>query len=88
MWQDFPQALAETRGVSRYITLFEAPFVASALSDCENNTLWVGSLLAMPPPAPRTQPLAGSATVNLPGSSLTEWAKHIQDVTFWHEAAS
>ena len=35
----------------------------------------------MPPPAPGTQPLAGSTTVNLPGSSLTQWATHVQDVT-------
>ena len=35
----------------------------------------------MPPPAPRTQPLAGSMTVDLPGSSLTQWATHVQDVT-------
>ena len=80
-WRDFPQALAETRGVRRYVTLFEAPFKASVLSDHENNTLWVSSLLAMPPSAPGTQPLAGLMTVDLPGSSLTQWAMHIQDVT-------
>ena len=34
----------------------------------------------MPPPAPGTQPLAGLMTVDLPGSSLTQWAMHIQDV--------
>ena len=55
--------------------------MASALSDCENNALWMGSLLAVPPPAPRTQPLAGSTTLDLPGSSLTQWAMHVQDVT-------
>ena len=48
---------------------------------CENNTLWVSSLLAMPPPAPGTQSLAGLMTVDLPGSSLTQWATHIQDIT-------
>ena len=80
-WQDFPQALSETRGARRYVTLFEAPFVASALSDRENNALWAGSLLAVPPPAPGTQPLAGSTTVNLLGNSLTQWATHVQDVT-------
>ena len=79
-WRDFPQALAETRGVRQYITLFEAPFEASVLSDHENNALWAGSLLAVPPPALGTQPLAGSTTVNLPGSSLTQWATHVQDV--------
>ena len=34
----------------------------------------------MPPPAPGTQSLAGLTTVNLPGSSLTQWATHVQDV--------
>ena len=81
MWRDFPQALMETRGVRRYVTLFEAPFEASVLSDCENNTLQVSSLMAMPPPAPGTQSLAGLTTVDLPGSSLTQWATHIQDIT-------
>ena len=65
----------------RYVTLFKAPFVASALSDHENNALRAGSLLAMPPPAPGSQPLAGSTTVDLPVNSLTQWATHIQDVT-------
>ena len=46
-----------------------------------NNALWAGSLLAVPPPAPGTQPLAGSMTVSLPRSSLTQWATQVQDVT-------
>ena len=54
--------------------------MASALSDHENNTLRAGSLLAMPPPAPGTQPLDGSTTVDLPRNSLTQWATHVQDV--------
>ena len=54
--------------------------MASALSDHENNALWMVSLLAMPPPAPGTQPLAGSMMVDLPGNSLTQWATHMQDV--------
>ena len=37
--------------------------------------------MAVPPPAPGTQSLAGLTTVDLPGSSLTQWATHIQDVT-------
>ena len=78
-WRDFPQALSETRGARRYVTLFEAPFEASALSDHENNALWVGSLLAIPPPAPGSQPLAGSTTVDLLGNSLTQWDTHVQD---------
>ena len=55
--------------------------MASALSECKNNALWAGSLLAVPPPAPGSQPLAGSMMVDLPGNSLTQWATHIQDVT-------
>ena len=65
----------------RYVTLFEAPFEASVLSDCENNTLRVGSLMAVSPPALGSQPLAGSMMVDLLGNSLTQWATHIQDVT-------
>ena len=80
-WWDFPQALSETRGARRYVTLFEAPFEASVLNDHENNALWVGSLLAVPPPPPGSQPLAGSTTVDLLGNSLTQWATHVQDVT-------
>ena len=81
MWRDFPQALTETRGARRYVTLFEAPFEASVLSDHENNALRACSLMAMPPPAPGTSSLAGLTMVDLPGSSMTQWAMHIQDVT-------
>ena len=79
-WRDFPQALTETRGVRRYATLFEAPFEASVLSNRENNALRASSLMAVPPPAPGTQSLAGLTMVDLPGSSLTQWATHVQDV--------
>ena len=40
----------------------------------------MSSLLAVFPPALGTQSLAGLMTVNLPGSSLTQWAMHVQDV--------
>ena len=40
----------------------------------------MGSLLAVPPPPPGSQPLAGSMTVDLLGNSLTQWATHVQDV--------
>ena len=59
MWRNFPQALMETQGARRYVTLFEAP---------------------MPPPPPRAASLAGLTTVNLSGSSLTQWASYVQDV--------
>ena len=79
-WRDFPQALTETQGARHYVTLFEAPFEASVLSDHENNALWASSLMAMPPPAPGTPSLAGLTTVDLPGASLTQWVSHVQDV--------
>ena len=80
-WRDFPQALTETRGARHYVTLFEAPFEASVLSEHENNALWACSLMAMPPPAPGTPSLAGLTMVDLPGASLTQWASHVQDLT-------
>ena len=64
----------------QYVTLFEAPFEASVLNDHENNALRAGSLLAVPPLPPGSQPLAGSTTVDLLGNSLTQWATHMQDV--------
>ena len=69
------------REARQYVTLFEAPFEASVLNNCENNALRAGSLVAVPPPPPGSQPLAGSTTVDLPGNSLTQWASHVQDVT-------
>ena len=80
MWRDFPQALTETRGDRRYLTLFEAPFEASVLSDHENNVLRASSLMAVPPPAPGMPSLAGLTIVDLTGASLTQWASHIQDI--------
>ena len=80
-WRDFLLALTDTQGAKCYVTLFEAPFEASVLSDHENNTLQASSLRAMPPPPPGMPSLAGLTTVNLTGASLTQWASYIQDVT-------
>ena len=79
-WRDFPQALAETGGARRYVTLFEAPFQASVLNDSENNALRASSLMAIPPPPPGSQPLAGSTAVDLMGNNLTQWASDVQEV--------
>ena len=79
-WRDFPLALTETRGARCYVTLFEAPFEASVLSDRENNALWASSLMAVPPPSPGMHFLAGLTTVDLTGASLTQWASYIQDI--------
>ena len=80
-WWDFPQALAETGGAQHYVTLFEAPFQASVLSDSENNALWASSLMAIPPPPPGYQPQARYATADLMGNNLTQWASDVQEVT-------
>ena len=80
-WRDFPLALADTQGARHYVTLFEAPFEASALSDRENNALRASSLMAMPPPPPGMPFLAGLTRVDLTGASLTQWASYIQDIT-------
>ena len=79
-WWDFPQALTETGGARRYVTLFEAPFQASVLSDSENNALRASSLMAIPPPPPGSQPLAGSTVVDLMGNNLIQWASDVQEV--------
>ena len=79
-WRDFPQALTEKGGARHYVTLFEAPFQASVLSDSENNALRASSLMAIPPPPPGSQPLARSTAVNLMGHNLTEWASDVQEV--------
>ena len=73
--------LAETGGARRYVTLFEVPFQASVLNDNENNALRASSLMAIPPPPPGTQPLAGSTAADLLGNNLTQWASDVQEVT-------
>ena len=80
-WRDFPQALTEMGGARHYITLFEAPFQASVLSDSENNALRASSLMAIPPLPPGSQPLAGSTAVDLMGNNLIQWASDMQEVT-------
>ena len=79
-WQDFPQALTEMGGARHYITLFEASFQASVLSDSENNALWASSLMAIPPPPQGSHPLARSTAVDLMGNNLTQWASDVQEV--------
>ena len=80
-WRDFPQVLTEMAGARRYVTLFEAPFQASVLSDSENNALRASSLMAIPPSPPGSQPLAGSTAVDLMGNNLIQWASDVQEVT-------
>ena len=54
--------------------------MASALDDRESQALRTGSLMAIPPPPPRSQPLPGSPAVDLLGNNLTQWADHVQDM--------
>ena len=80
-WWDFLQALTEMGGARHYVTLFEAPFQASVLTDHESNALRAGSLMAIPPPPLRPQPLAGSLMIDLPDMNLLQWASQVQEVT-------
>ena len=68
-------------GARRYVTLFEAPFQASVLTDNENNALRASSLMVIPPPPLGSQPLARSTAVDLMGNYLTQWASDVQEVT-------
>ena len=68
-------------GARHYVILFEAPFQASVLNDSENNALRASSLMAILPPPPGSQPLAGSTAVDLMGNNLTQWASDVQEVT-------
>ena len=79
-WRDFLLDLTDTQGARCYVTLFEAPFEASVLSDCKKNALRASSLRAVPPLPPGTSSLAGLKMVNLTGASLTQWASYIQDI--------
>ena len=80
-WWDFLHALAETGGARQYVTLFEAPFQASVLTDHENIALKAGSLMAIPPLPPGSQPLAGSLMIDLLDMNLLQWASQVQKVT-------
>ena len=77
----FPAGIGRNGRGRHYVTLFEAPFQASVLNDSENNALRASSLMAIPPPPPGSQPLAGSTAVDLMGNNLTQWASDVQEVT-------
>ena len=79
-WRDFPTMLTEMGGARHYVTLYEAPFQTSQLSDGENNALRAGSLITIPPQPPGSQPLAGSAVADLLGYNLPQWASEVQEV--------
>ena len=68
------------QGTRRYVTLFEAPFVASELEGRESQALMVSSLMAIPPLPPGFQPLPGAPLVDLVGQNLAQWADRVQVV--------
>ena len=68
------------QGARRYVTLFEAPFVASELEGRESQALRASSLMAIPPPPPGFQPLPGALLVDLAGQNLAQWADRVQEV--------
>ena len=76
-----PSSINQKGGARQYVTLFEAPFQASVLTDHKNNALRAGSLIAIPPLPPGSQPLARSTAVDLLDNNLTQWASHVQEVT-------
>ena len=57
--------------------------MASELEGRESHALRVGSLMAIPPPPPGSQPLPGAPLVDLTGQNLAQWADRVQEIT-WH----
>ena len=79
-WRDFPRSLTEVQGARHYVTLFEAPFVASELEGHESKALRAGSLLAIPVPPPGSKPLPGAPLAELTSQNLAQWADRVQEV--------
>ena len=68
------------QGARQYVTLFEAPFVASELEGRESQAIRASSLTAIPPPPPGLQPLPGALLVDLAGQNLAQWVDRVQEV--------
>ena len=79
----FPSSIGRDRRGSTLRHPLRGPFQASVLSDSENNALRASSLMAIPPPPPGSQPLAGYATADLMGNNLTQWASDVQEVALY-----
>ena len=80
LWESFPWTLESQEGARRYINAFRAPFQElPSLSPQQTNTLWVCSLLVIPPPIGRTVPQGGFPS-NLTELNLLRWADLVQDV--------
>ena len=79
LWESFPQALKSQEGARRYINAFRTPFQElPSLSPQQVYTLWVCSLLVIPPPIGRTVPQGGFLT-DLTELNLLGWANLVQD---------
>ena len=80
LWESFPQILKSEEGARRYINAFRAPFQElPSLSSQQMNTLWVCSLLVIPPPVGRTVPRGGFPS-DLTELNLLGWANLVQDM--------
>ena len=55
--------------------------MASELEGHESQALRAGSLLAIHPPPPGSQPLPGATLVDLMSQNLAQWADRVQKVT-------
>ena len=79
LWESFPQILKSQEGARRYINAFRAPFQElPSLSPQQIYTLWVCSLLVIPPPIGRMVPQGGFPT-DLTELNLSGWADLVQD---------
>ena len=79
LWESFPQALKSQEGARRYINAFQTPFQElPSLSPQQVYTLWVCSLLVIPPPIGRMVPQGGFLT-DLTELNLSGWADLVQD---------
>ena len=80
LWESFPRILKSPEGARRYINAFLAPFQElPSLSPQQMYTLWVCSLLVIPPPIGRTVPQGGFPT-DLTELNLLGWADLVQDM--------
>ena len=80
LWESFPRILKSQEGARRYINALRAPFQElPSLSPQQMYTLWVCSLLVIPPPIGRTVPQGGFLT-DLTELNLLGWANLVQDM--------
>ena len=78
--ESFPQVLKSQEGARRYINAFRTPFQElPSLNPQQVYTLWVCSLLVIPPPFGRTVCQGGFLT-DLTELNLSGWADLVQDM--------